>query len=215
MYDGMSSFTQFRWPVLLSVAGAWNSIWSWLYSLRPTCSPLQPQRRMSLYTKPLHNKLIFPFQENILVSPEGSPLIAGFGLSVSSRSASLAASPSHGMKGNLRWMAKELVEFSRSEHQDHTTQTDMWAFGMVILVSVYIVRFHRKLIAHFPRNYFPGRFLTVRSLTLESVGLSWVESCLRNLICSGWTMTESVNFCGKSLVNVGIMILQNGLPPSR
>jgi len=71
---------------------------------------------------------------NIFISNEGRPLIADFGLSVSSSSTSLAASTYHGEKGSVRWMAKELHSISSGAFYNppHTTKTDMWAFGMVI-----------------------------------------------------------------------------------
>ncbi|KLO08220.1 kinase-like protein, partial [Schizopora paradoxa] len=75
---------------------------------------------------------------NILVSDDGGPLIAGFSLSVSEASPSLAPTENHGEKGLGRWMAKELhwnpSMPSSSFHPRHTTETDIWAFGMVVCV---------------------------------------------------------------------------------
>jgi len=84
---------------------------------------------------------------NILVSDDGRPLLADFGLSVSSSSASLGATTYHGEKGTLRWMAKELHSSSLgiSEIPKHTTMTDMWAFGMVISVSFLCSSWKREL----------------------------------------------------------------------
>ncbi|KLO11013.1 kinase-like protein, partial [Schizopora paradoxa] len=65
---------------------------------------------------------------NILVSDEGHPLIADFGLSTSGISSSLLGTTQHGGKGTLRWMAKELL----FDDAPHSIATDMWAFGMVI-----------------------------------------------------------------------------------
>ncbi|KLO08209.1 kinase-like protein [Schizopora paradoxa] len=75
--------------------------------------------------------------ENILVSDGGEPLLADFGLSVSSSSTSLGDTTCHGEKGSLRWMARELLStpFNSSALPKHTKMTDMWSFGMVISVS--------------------------------------------------------------------------------
>jgi len=70
------------------------------------------------------------------VSDDGRPLIADFGLSIStsSESISLAATTEHGDKGTMRWMAKELHWNSdmTTFNPRHTVKTDIWAFGMVI-----------------------------------------------------------------------------------
>ncbi|EJC99187.1 uncharacterized protein FOMMEDRAFT_160759 [Fomitiporia mediterranea MF3/22] len=42
----------------------------------------------------------------------------------------MAAVSSGGIKGSLRWMAHELLEFSSDSR--HTKQTDVWAFGMTV-----------------------------------------------------------------------------------
>ena len=86
------------------------------------------------YSESLH-------QSNILVSDDGRPLLADFGLSVSTSSTSLAATTYHGQKGSLRWMAKELHSNSTDdglENPKHTRMTDIWALGMVILVSLIV-----------------------------------------------------------------------------
>jgi len=64
---------------------------------------------------------------NILVSNSGEPMLADFGLSVSSTSTSLSATTCHGEKGLLRWMAKELrINSSQiSDIPKHTMMTDM------------------------------------------------------------------------------------------
>ncbi|KLO11000.1 kinase-like protein, partial [Schizopora paradoxa] len=67
---------------------------------------------------------------NILVSDDGRPLLADFGLSISPVSVSLAATAGHGEKGSTRWMAKELF----LKGACHSQETDLWAFGMVIFV---------------------------------------------------------------------------------
>jgi len=71
---------------------------------------------------------------NILISDDGKPLIADFGLSISNTSISLDGWTSHGHKGCLRWMAKELHWNSGASdhHPRHTKETDIWSFGMVI-----------------------------------------------------------------------------------
>ncbi|KLO10996.1 kinase-like protein, partial [Schizopora paradoxa] len=66
---------------------------------------------------------------NILVSDDGNPLLADFGLSISSSTLSLSGTTNHGSKGSVRWMARELISV---EELDHTFKTDIWSYGMVI-----------------------------------------------------------------------------------
>jgi serine/threonine protein kinase len=46
------------------------------------------------------------------------------------------------LKGNVRWMAAELLDWklhdSQPEHQFHTKATDVWAFGMVLYVRALL-----------------------------------------------------------------------------
>ena len=65
-------------------------------------------------------------------------MIADFGVSrLLVESMTLAGTNS--LKGSIRWMAVELVDSQDSAsaaHQFHTKASDVWAFGMVLYVSI-------------------------------------------------------------------------------
>lgn len=69
---------------------------------------------------------------NVLVGPEGQPLLADFGLS---RFYSDLFHPiQRGMQyGNARWLAPELCVIDTADAHKPTTKSDMWAFGMFML----------------------------------------------------------------------------------
>ena len=72
-------------------------------------------------------------QSNVLVSHAGTPLVCDFGLSriVSKQDSKAAITTSTGLQGSVRWMARELIE----ETEGHTIASDVWAYGMTLLVS--------------------------------------------------------------------------------
>ena len=84
--------------------------------------------------------LIF-IQDNILVDSFGIAKISDFGTSrllVNDRT----VAGTKKMKGNVRWMAIELLTEQASKpgsnyasHNFHTKESDVWAFGMVLYVS--------------------------------------------------------------------------------
>ena len=71
----------------------------------------------------------------MLISPSFEPMICDFGISrMLASSLVLSSSTQHGnLGGSVRWMATELLE-PNSEPKHHTMETDVWAFGMTILV---------------------------------------------------------------------------------
>ena len=74
-------------------------------------------------------------QDNILVSNDGHPMLADFGIS---RFDSVNGEPAEASyEGSIRWMASELVRalMSGSSRLVHTKESDVWAFGMVVYVS--------------------------------------------------------------------------------
>lgn len=72
-------------------------------------------------------------QANILVNDLGEAVLADFGFASmrADHSASFILSPSSAMKGTYRWMAPEL--FGDGDSLPHTTRSDIWAFGCVVL----------------------------------------------------------------------------------
>ncbi|EJD08224.1 kinase-like protein [Fomitiporia mediterranea MF3/22] len=77
--------------------------------------------------------------DNILISPEGRPLICDFGISrVISLSTSFSGYPINGqtttgnVKGSARWMSPEILCSPTDQSPaKHTIESDIWAFGMV------------------------------------------------------------------------------------
>ena len=72
------------------------------------------------------------------MAEDGRPVLSDFGISrLLIHSKTFAGTTS--IKGNLRWMAPELLmaeEDVETEHECHTKATDVWAFGMVIYVCL-------------------------------------------------------------------------------
>ena len=80
--------------------------------------------------------IVFLLKDNVLVSPDGKPMLSDFGVSrLIVESVTVAGTTS--LKGNTRWMAVELIDTRDplQNHQFHTKETDVWAFGMVVYVS--------------------------------------------------------------------------------
>ncbi len=78
----------------------------------------------------------------MLVSPSGTPLLADFGISKleSSAASSPAGLSTETVRGSTRWLAYEFFEikdgdYDASGRSAHDEKTDVWAFGMTILVS--------------------------------------------------------------------------------
>lgn len=69
----------------------------------------------------------------MLISGDGSPCLADFGLSRELMK-TLSLNPSK-IAGSVRWMAKEYM----SESNSATMAGDVWAFGMTILVCSYML----------------------------------------------------------------------------
>jgi serine/threonine protein kinase len=76
-------------------------------------------------------KLIY-FQGNILVSGDGIPLLADFGLSHVMDN-TIGMTTSSNIAGSLRWMSRELIYNDKPNEK-----SDVWAVGMTILVCVTV-----------------------------------------------------------------------------
>ena len=89
----------------------------------------------------------------MLVSPDGDPLLADFGVS---RMLIASGTLDHttNIRGTARWMAVELL--LPTEEGDalalQTTRTDVWAFGMTIYVRCFAVSSSVGPILTFVRN---------------------------------------------------------------
>lgn len=75
----------------------------------------------------------FGSQGNVLVSDEGIPVICDFGLAIALPGVmtTIRTRTSKDGQGSQRWMAPELINDSDSTF---STATDVWAFGMTVLV---------------------------------------------------------------------------------
>jgi serine/threonine protein kinase len=74
-------------------------------------------------------------KDNVLIGRDGRAVLSDFGISrLMINSVTIAGTKS--IKGNMRWMAPELIlPGEEPQHSCHTKATDVWAFGMVAYVS--------------------------------------------------------------------------------
>lgn len=76
-------------------------------------------------------------ENNVLISANGVPLLADFGLSHLMFATSTNEPATDAGKGDVRWQAPELVIPSEdfiTPEEIHTKESDVWAFGMTGLV---------------------------------------------------------------------------------
>ena len=66
------------------------------------------------------------------------PLVTDFGISHALATSSARAQTTSGAKGTVRWMAVELFGFGSASSTKATKESDVWAFGMTVYVSVVI-----------------------------------------------------------------------------
>lgn len=71
------------------------------------------------------------FQDNVLLSPSLRPILAGFGVSRRITEGESESTTAIYSGGTVRWKAPELLESGEKENE----KTDVWAFGMILLVS--------------------------------------------------------------------------------
>lgn len=106
-----------------------NIVHSDMKSVRPFDDPgsdITPQTHLFL----------LPFQGNVLISPEGEPLVTDFGISHMLSSSSIV-SLATGTYGTMRWMAYEQINVEEGQATTpYTFQTDVWSFGMTVLVRL-------------------------------------------------------------------------------
>lgn len=96
------------------------------------------------------------YKDNVLVSDAGIPQICDFGLSRLT-AASLHQTTTDSLRGSIRWLSFEFLNGGEYQNK-HTKETDVWAFGMTIYVSIR--RPYRLLMTIYPiltfrinRNY--------------------------------------------------------------
>ena len=76
-------------------------------------------------------------KDNILISDAGEPLLCDFGVArMVEATASLAIGNSTStLCGTARFMARELLDPPDTGSSPYTRESDMWAFGMTVVVS--------------------------------------------------------------------------------
>jgi serine/threonine protein kinase len=96
--------------------------------------------------------MMIDIQSNILISPSGTPLITGFGFWMYHVGPEVLDGPQT-FAGSERYLAVELslpslvLENSSDDtakllerHKFHTTQSDVWAFAMVLYVRKFCIK---------------------------------------------------------------------------
>ena len=76
-----------------------------------------------------------------MISDSGEPLLCDFGISrmlAASKSFSFSNSLTGGLRGTVRFMSKELLQATESVPAEYCEATDIWAFGMTILVRFFL-----------------------------------------------------------------------------
>jgi len=100
---------------------------------------------------------------NVLVSLNGQPLITDFG--ISRMDAISAGYTTQSVRGSTRWQAIEFFDVPEdfSSTQQHTTMTDVWAFGMTVYeiltheLPFYNIQHIGQLILHISRGNLPKK----------------------------------------------------------
>ena len=104
--------------------------------------------------------LYFIHQDNVLIDDEGNPLLCDFGISrVVDESMTVTGTKS--LKGNVRWMAIELIapmDVDSGGHQFHTKESDVWAFGMVLYVRKCLPVSQKKGFTSIAQEVITGKF---------------------------------------------------------
>lgn len=80
---------------------------------------------------------VYRCQENILIAADSKPMLMDFGLSHLQYSTSTIESATDGPLGSISYMAIELLTAEVEVKLEHTTHSDVWAFGMISQVSLY------------------------------------------------------------------------------
>lgn len=78
-------------------------------------------------------------KDNVLISPSYEPLICDFGISRmldSARSDFVSTTHEGDPRGTIRWMAVELLNPQAGAQPKHSKETDVWAYGMTVYVSL-------------------------------------------------------------------------------
>ena len=84
-------------------------------------------------TKNLNNA----WQDNVLISESGEPLLSDFGISrmlSASQTLHFTSTLTGGLRGTIRFTSKELLLATDMDPEMYTRASDVWAFGMTVLV---------------------------------------------------------------------------------
>jgi len=121
---------------------------------------------------------------NVLVSPDGHPLLTDFG--ISEMDTISAGYTTHSFRGSTRWQAIEFFDVSEdlSLIPQHTTMTDVWAFGMTVYelltheLPFYNIQHIGQLILHISRGGLPKKPELSNDPVIEEIELFlWLLCC--------------------------------------
>ena len=123
------------WPIFTVAKSFMGTSKAYVPSLRLVSSPI-----IDAATVPVD------FQDNVLISQDRRALLADFGIARLLSNGVTIAGTTNFNRGT-RWMAPELLASAGlpREHQLHTNETDIWAFGMTAYVRSEC---HDKVTSH-------------------------------------------------------------------
>lgn len=114
--------------------------------------------------------MIYNYQDNVVISSTHIPLIMDFGISHLLSSTQTIDTATAADKGTVRWQSRELLfgpdgpSSDASDPLHHTKESDIWAFGMTCLVSIFLCEDDIRNEFHH-RRYLRERFRIARSRT--------------------------------------------------
>lgn len=129
---GPWSLYQFIW-CWTGVKDSWDSTGPWLPPLFG-CRAFGFEIGGSLISRSVGILGLTRFQDNVFISATGDPQISCFGMSrMNGPSQRIRQTQLSSIRGSLPWMAIELFKLGEVTY---TKETDIWAFGMTVYVSL-------------------------------------------------------------------------------